>query len=142
MDKVTTFFNKCETSGMNQLVKAVFKIGLCSLDLQLLLKNVHRRKWKKRKRPDTDQLERCRSDRAGSADRGVFVTVDTEGGEKRQAKQDGRRKSVRRSFQASSLETATSTRATGAASEHRQHRLQPPTVQSGLRTPASPRESF
>lgn len=38
MDKVTTFFNKCETSGMNQLVKAVFKIGLCSLDLQLLLK--------------------------------------------------------------------------------------------------------
>lgn len=37
MDKVTTFFNKCETSVMNQLIKAVFKIGLCSLDLQLLL---------------------------------------------------------------------------------------------------------
>lgn len=89
--------------------------------------NVHWRKWKKSKRPDTDQLERCRSDRAGSADRGIFVILDTEGEEKRRktAKQDGKKKSVRRSFQASSLETATSTRATGAASVHRQHRYNP-----------------
>lgn len=37
MDKVTTFFNKCETSGMNKLIKAAFKIGLCSVAFQLLL---------------------------------------------------------------------------------------------------------
>lgn len=87
--------------------------------------NVHSRKWRKRKRPDTDQLRRCRSDRAGSADSGIFVNLDTEGEEKRQAKQGSKKKSVRRSFQASSLDTATSTRATGAASVHRRHPYSP-----------------
>lgn len=38
MDEVTTFFNKCETSGMKKLVEVVFKIGPYSLGFQLLLK--------------------------------------------------------------------------------------------------------
>lgn len=38
MDKVTTSFNKCETSGMKKLITAVFRIGPCSLDFQSLLK--------------------------------------------------------------------------------------------------------
>lgn len=73
------------------------------------------KKRKRRSRPDTDQLERCRSDRAGSADRSTFVIPDTEEKEKRRktAQRDSEKESVRETFhpvftvQVSSPETAT-----------------------------------
>lgn len=70
--------------------------------------NVYSWKWKKRNRPDTDQLKRCRSDIAGSADRSIFIILDAEGKEKRRktAKQDSKKKRVRKSFQVRSPETA------------------------------------
>lgn len=73
--------------------------------------NVYSWKWKKRNRPDTDQLKRCRSNIAGSADRRFFVISDAEGKEKRRktAKQDSKKKRVMKSFQVSSPETANST---------------------------------
>lgn len=75
------------------------------------------KKWKRRSRPDTDQLERCRSDRAGSADSSTFVIPDTEGKEKRRktAQRDSEKESVRETLhpvftvQVSSPETATRT---------------------------------
>lgn len=56
--------------------------------------NIYSWKWKKRNRPDTDQLKRCRSDIAGSADRSIFIILDAEGQEKRRktAKQDSKKK--------------------------------------------------
>lgn len=82
------------------------------------------RGWKKRTEPGTDQLRRCGSDRAGSADRSTFVSLDTEEKEKRRktAQRDGEKESVRKNhhpvflFQVSSRETATRTRVSGRAS--------------------------